>query len=189
MKINYLGIVAAFACFASLSLSWITLTMTAYGAPIKMQFTVYLWQIHGIINGVSANTSLSVWFGGSALLMMMAAGVCCLAGVLLASRKGRVLLLAAWILALSALVVFGAGFLSSNYANSDLEPQSVMNLFPQNTFEISVGTAMQYGYNFAWFLSYGFWVALGSTILAFAAAVVPSLKSKKPTSDSELTAT
>ena len=39
---------------------------------------------------------------------------------------------------------------------------------------------MQYGYDFVWFLSYGFWVAFGAAILSFVGAVAPSLVSKKP---------
>jgi hypothetical protein len=169
MKINYFGVVAAVLAFASLVLSWYTVTMTAVGASIKMDFTVYLYQIQGTVNGVSATAFPNIWFVWGALALMVITAVGCLAGSVLAGRKGQLLLLMAGILALLAMVAFGGGLLNSNYANEDLEPASAMGLFPANAFGITVDNAMQYGYNFVWSLSYGFWLA----------AVAPSLLAKK----------
>ena len=54
MKINYLGLVAAILAIAGLALPWFTFTMTALYDNINADFTVYLYQIQGTINGVSA---------------------------------------------------------------------------------------------------------------------------------------
>ncbi len=179
MKVNYFGIIAAVLALASLALPWFSVTMTAYGEPIKMQFTSYLWQIQGTVNGVSATAFPNVWFVWGALALTVVVAVACLAGSFFAGRKGLLLLLVAGILALLAMVVFGAGLLSSNYANADSEPASVMGLFSSNAFGITVDSAMQYSYDFVWYLSYGFWLAIGAAIMGFVAAAAPSLMSKK----------
>lgn len=164
---------------ASLALSWLSVSMTAYGASLNMQFTAYLYQIHGTVNGVSANAFPNVWFVWGALVLMVVVAVGSFAGSFLAGRRGLLLLLTAGILALLAMVVFGAGLLSSSYANSDSEPASVMGLFSSNAFGVTANNAMQYGYDFVWYLSYGFWLAIGAAIMAFVGTAAPALMAKK----------
>jgi hypothetical protein len=79
----------------------------------------------------------------------------------------------------STPIVFEAGLLNSNYGNSDLESANVMGLFPSSAFSIITDTAMQYSYDFIWWLSYGFWLTIVSAIMAFVAALLSSLISKK----------
>jgi hypothetical protein len=182
LKVNYFGIAAAVLALVSLALSWFSVTMTAYGASINMQFTAFLYQIHGTVNGVSASAFPNVWFVWGALVLMMAVAAGCFAGSFLAGRKELLLLLTTGILALLALLVFGAGLLSSNYANSNFEPASVMGLFSSNAFGLTANNAMQYGYDFVWYFSYGFWLAIGAAIMAFVGTAAPALMAKKTVS-------
>jgi len=181
VKLNYFGIVAAALAFASLALSWLTVSSTAFDESVKMEFTAYLYQIQGTVNDVSASTFANVWFVVVALGLMGVTAAGCLAGSALAGRRGKLLLLVAGISALLAMVVFGAGLLNSDYANTDLEPGSAMALFPTNTFApITIDIAMEKVYDFAWGLGYGFWLSIGAAIVAFIGAVAPTLLAKKP---------
>jgi hypothetical protein len=103
-----------------------------------------------------------------------------LAGSVLAGRKGQVLLLVAGVMALLSMTIFGAGLLMSNYVDMSNEPAAVMGFFPTDAFQITADTAMQSSYHTEWLLSYGFWLTIGAAIMAFVAAVVPSLSKKQP---------
>jgi hypothetical protein len=182
LKLNYVGVVAAVLAFVSLLLPWFTVTMTSVDEPIKMDFTVYLYQIQGTVNGVSATSFANVWFVWGALALVVFTAIICLAGSILSGRKGQVLLLIAGIFALLSAVVFGAGLLNSSYSNTDSEPAAIMGLFPSNAFAVTAESAMQNSYDFVWWLSYGFWLTIVSAIIAFVGAVMPSLVSKKTAS-------
>lgn len=180
MKLNYFGLVAAVLAFVSLALSWFTVTATSLDGSITMSYTAYLYMVQGTVNGMSASVFPYVWFVLAALALILITAVACLAGSFLAGRRGKLLLLAAGILALLALVVFGAGLFNSDFANPALEPQTIMNLFPKGSFgQITADIAAQNDYNLGWDMSYGFWLAIGSAIFAFVAAVAPSLMAKK----------
>ena len=177
LRINYFGILAAVLAFASLGFPWFFVTATSYDQSIHMSYTAYLYQIQGSVNGIPATAFPNIWFVMSALVLIIVTAVCCLAGSFQVGRRGQLLLLAAGIVALLSIVVFGAGLLNSDYANSSLEPGAIMNLFPSGTFgQTTVDVAMQNGYNFSWYLSIGFWLAIGVAIMAFVGTVAPSLK-------------
>jgi hypothetical protein len=176
LKLNYIGVVASVLAFVSLLLPWFTVTMTSVDESIKMDFTAYLYQIQGTVNGVSASSFANVWFVWGALSLIALTAFSCLAGSILTGRKGQILLLMAGIFALLSAVVFGAGLLNSSYAN---EPASVRGLFSSNAFPITTETAMENSYDLTWWLSFGFWLTIVGAIMAFVGAVVPSLFSKK----------
>jgi hypothetical protein len=183
LKLNYVGVVAAVLAFVGLLLPWFTVTLTSVDGAINMDFSVYLYQIQGTVNGVSATSFANVWFVWGALALIIITAICCLVGSFFTGRKGQVLLLMAGIFALLSAVVFGAGLLNSSYSNTDTEPASVMGLFPSNAFApITADTAMQNSYDIAWWLSYGFWLTIVGAIMAFVGAVTPSLLSKKTAS-------
>lgn len=186
MKINYLALVAAILAIAGLALPWFTFTMTAPYDNINAAFTVYLYQIQGTINGVSATAFANVWFVFGGLALAAVTVVCCFAGAFLAGRKGQVLLLLAGIVALLSMVAFGGGLLMSDYIRTALEPGAVMAFFPNNALGITTDTAMNAFYNnIEWWLGYGFWVTIGTAILAFVAAVAPSLSKKAAAKSTE----
>jgi hypothetical protein len=183
LKLNIVGVVAAVLVIVSLLLPWFSVTMTSVDGAINMDFSAYLYQIQGTVNGVSATSFANIWFVWGALALIIITTVCCLAGSFLTGRKGQVLLLMAGIFALLSAVVFGAGLLGSSFSDTESEPASVMGLFPSNAFApITADTAMQNSYDFVWWLSYGFWLTLVGAITAFVGAVAPSLLSKKTAS-------
>ena len=145
-----------------------------------MQYAAYLYQISGTVNGISQSVTANIWFVWGALAMVLVAAVGCLAGSLLTGSRGQLLVLMAGLLSLLSLVVFGAGLLNSDFVNLDLEPGYVMNLFAPNVFGISAQAANEFAYHYEWFLSYGFWLALTSAVLAFISTVTHTLTRKKP---------
>ncbi len=179
-KINYLAIVAAVLAFAALVLPWFAVTMTApyTEPPTNMEYTVYLYQVAGTVNGTSLTTTANVWFVWGALALVLVAAICSLAGSVFATKKGQLLILAAGIMALLSMVVFGAGLLNSQYVDVNTEPQAVLSLFPAGAFGLSAAVIEDY-YHFSWTLSFGFWLALVSAILCFASLVTHSLERKK----------
>ncbi len=179
MKANFVGLVAGSTAIVALALSWLTVSSTAVFEDITMDFTVYLYQVQGIINGTSATTFPNIWFTLGALALITLTALLCFAGSLLSNRKGKLLLLLAGISAILTVIVFGVGLLNSDYANPHLEPAAAMNLFEANAFGITADEAMQSSYDFVWWLGYGFWLALVTAVIAFVAAVAPSLRKKK----------
>lgn len=193
MKVNYFGIVAAVLAFTSLALAWLNVTGTFTGTvngvhqSIGMSFTAYLYQIQGTVNGVSSTASLtSLWFALATLALVVTVGVICLVGSFLAGRRGLLLLIVAGVLGLLSVIVFGVGLLNSNFAASNMEPKSVISLFPANAFApltpVVIQNALQYSWDFKffWSFSFGFWVALAASVIAFISAATPSLLAKKP---------
>jgi hypothetical protein len=178
LKANFTGLVAGLTAIMALALSWVTVSSTAVFEDITMDFTVYLYQVQGTINGTSASVFPNVWFTLGALALITLTALLCFTGSLIADRKGQLLLLLAGIAAILAVVIFGAGLLNSDYANPRLEPAAAMNLFEANTFGITADEAMESSYDFVWWLGYGFWLALATAVIAFVATVVPSIKKK-----------
>lgn len=178
MKLNYFGLAAGILAIASLLLPWFTVNMTASFEEITMDFTAYLYQVQGTVNSISATVFPNVWFVLGALGLVIITVIFSFAGGLLIGRKGQILLLAAGITALLSMVMFGGGLLMSDYASTDLEPAAVMNLFQPNAFGITADAAMEKSYDFVWWLSFGFWLTIVAGILAFVAAVAPSLSKK-----------
>ena len=179
MKANFVGLAAGLTAIIALALPWLTVSSTAVIEDITMDFTVYLYQVQGIINGTSATTFPNVWFTLAALALITLTTLLCFTGSLLSNRKGQLLLLLAGIAAILTVVVFGVGLLNSDYANPHLEPAAAMNLFEANAFGITAEEAMESSYDFVWGLGYAFWLALATAVIAFVAAVVPSLSKKK----------
>jgi hypothetical protein len=174
IKINYLSVVAAALAFFAIALPWLTVGSSSdwVTPPITMEFTAYLFQVAGTVNGIHQTVMPNVWFLWGALVMVLASAVACLSGTLLAGRKGQVLVLVSGLMALLSLVVFGAGLLNSDFVVTDLEPGYIMRLFPPNAFGITAEAAMEYGYDYSWFLGVGFWMALGSSVVAFISTVL-----------------
>jgi hypothetical protein len=174
MKLNYLSLFSALLAISGLILPWLTVTSNAnyVDPPIAMAYTAYLHQLTGTINGISQTVTPTVWFLWSALILIILSSLGCSIGSLLIGRKGQILILVSGITALLSIVVFGAGLLNSNFVVTDLEPGYVMNLFPPNTLGLTAEYAMQYGYEYSWYLGYGFWVTLVSAVLAFISLVI-----------------
>jgi hypothetical protein len=179
LKVNFVGLVAGVTALVALALPWLTVSSTAVFDDITMVFTVYLYQVQGTINATSATTFPNVWFTLGALALIILTAVFSFAGSLIANRKSQPLLLLAGITGILTVVVFGIGLLNSDYANTHLEPAAVMNLFEANAFGITADQAMESSYDFVWWLGYGFWLALVTALIAFVAAVAPSLAKKK----------
>jgi hypothetical protein len=178
MKVNFLALSAGITAIVALASPWLTVSSTAVSDNITMTFTVYLYQVQGTINATSATTFPNVWFTLVALALITLTAALCFTGNFTAKRKSQLLLVVAGLTGILTVVVFGAGLLNSDYANTHLEPAAAMNLFEANTFGITVEQAMQSTYQFVWWLGYGFWFGLAAAVIAFVAAVAPSLIKK-----------
>ena len=180
MKINYFGIVAVVLALASLASSWFSITANSVDQSSHMSFTAYLYQIQGSVNGIPATAFPAIWFVMAALALTIVAAFGCLTGSFLLGRKGQLLLLMAGISALLSTVVFGAGLLNSEYANSAVEPGAIMKLFASHAFgQTTAEVAMQRAYDVTWSLSNGFWMAIVTAIMAFVGALALLLIAKK----------
>ena len=181
MKTNFVGLVAGLLAIAGLALPLFTVNSTSAINSTNMDFTVYLYQIQGTVNGVSATAFPGVWFVYGALALVSVSVICCFVGSFLVGRKGQLVLLVAGIMALMSMVTFSSGLLMSDYAVAESEPAAVMGFFQSNAFGITADQAMEISYSFVWSLGYGFWLTIVAAIVAFVGAVAPSLSKKAAT--------
>jgi len=166
-KINYLAVIAGIAALASLALPWFVGGFDTI--DVHMEFTAYLFQIGGIVNNVSQNTFVSVWFGWAAIAFLTIGAVNSFAGSLIVGKKGRLLILSAGIFAILSMAVFGAGLVNSDFVSSDLNPRYTISYFP-NSFNLTDAQIDDW-YDSSWSINYGFWLALSAGIIAFASLI------------------
>jgi hypothetical protein len=173
MRLNYLAIIAGIIALISLAFPWFIGGFNA--SDVKMQFTASLYQITGVVNNVTQTVTIAVWFGVTATAFLIIAAICAFSGSFVAGKKGQLLILAAGILALMSMVVFGAGIANSNFAVMDLNPRYTLSYFPNN-FGLTADQIDNNWYNYSWSLSFGFWLALAAGIIAFASLITHNMK-------------
>jgi hypothetical protein len=175
-KINFIAIIAGILALASLALPWFVGGFNS--SDVNMEFTAYLYQIAGVVNSVSQTVTVAVWFGLVAVAFLLIAAVSSFVGSFVVGKKGQLLILAAGILALMSMVVFGAGILNSNFVVEELNPRYTLSYFPNN-FGLTADQIDNGWYDYSWSLSIGFWLALGSAIVAFVSLVTHNMQKVK----------
>ncbi len=168
VKINYIAVVSGILAIISLALPWFNGAFK--GITYDMQFTASLYQISGVVNGISETTFVNIWFGLVAVVFLLITVVSSFVGSMIAGKKGQLLILSAGILALMSMVVFGAGMLNSDFAKEELNPAYTLSYFP-DSFGLTTQQIDADWYTYSWSLNFGFWTALAAGIIAFASLV------------------
>lgn len=164
LKLNYIGIIAAIIAFISLALPWWTMAMSAeaMGVKINADVSVYPHIATASAMGQSQTVAMDLWFGSVALALILMAGVLGIVGSLLVGKNGKIILVAAGILALLSIVIFAVGLQGELSESAPVSGFPVVGLFSSGSYSL-MGTSMDY----SCYLSFGFWLALIATILAF----------------------
>ena len=161
MKPNILGLIGGVIAFISLVLPWwsMTLSASALGMSYSASVSIYPYQATTSIMGFSSTVSVNLWYGWAALALIIVGGILSIVGSLL--TKGRIVILVGGLLALLSIVIFAVGLqteLSQPLATGF--PQA--GLFSSGSFN---GIA-----SYVTYLSFGFWIALVSTIIILVAS-------------------
>jgi hypothetical protein len=164
LKVNYVGIIGGIIAFVSLVLPWWTLSMstTLAGTSYSVDVSVYPYQATATALGVSQSVAISIWYGWVALALIIIGGVLGIAGSVTA--LGKKLLIGGGALALLAIIIFAAGLQNELSATAVISGAPVAGLFSSGSYNF-FGTSMDY----STYLSFGFWIALVSAIIMFAA--------------------
>jgi hypothetical protein len=164
LKANYIGIIGAIIAFISLALPWWTMSMsaTAEGTSYSVDVSVYPYQATATALGVSQSVAISIWYGSVALALVIISGVLGIVGSVTA--LGKKLLIGGGVLALLAIIIFAAGLQNELSATAVIPDVPVVGLFSSGSYNF-LGISM----NYSTYLSFGFWIALVSAIIMFAA--------------------
>jgi hypothetical protein len=164
LKANYVGIIGGTIAFVSLALPWWAMSMSATvgGTSYSVDVSVYPYQATATALGVSQSVAISIWYGWVALVLVIIGGVLGIVGSVTA--LGKKLLIGGGALALLAIIIFAAGLQNELSATSVISNAPVVGLFSGGSYNF-LGTSM----NYSTYLSFGFWIALVSAIIMFAA--------------------
>jgi hypothetical protein len=178
LKINYFYIATGAVAIASILLPWFNIELWTKNLSSTMNFSAYLYQLSGNVEGVTKTIFLFVWFNATALVLMTATALTCFFVSAKPTRK-RALMVLPFALALISITVFAYGLVSSNFAVESLNPGYTISQFPQGAFAISAEQSMQNSYDYSWNAGYGFWLAIATAIVTM---VFPLLSRKQNTS-------
>ncbi len=168
--------VAGIVAVASLLLPWFSMELWTKNLDTTMNFTAYLYQITGNVEGVTRSVFLVLWFTAGALVLMAGTAVTCMIAVLSHGRRGRMLLLSSFAFALLSTFIFALGLVTSNFAVENLNPGYTISQFPEGSFGISAEQSMQKSYDYSWAAGYGFWLALVVAVLSLVSAMISRKK-------------
>jgi hypothetical protein len=164
LKVNYIGIVAGIVAFISLALPWWTMSASAeaMGITVSSDVLIYPHQATASTMGMSATVAMDLWFGQVALPLIVIAGIAAIVGSLIMGKTGKMILTVAGILALLSTIVFAAGL------QGELSKAPPVSGFPEvGLFSSGSWSFMGASFNYSTYLSFGFWLALIASIIAF----------------------
>jgi hypothetical protein len=171
-KFNYLALAAGIFALASLFLPWFVGEFNLTTTGTKVEFTAYLYQIIGTVNGTSQTAALSIWFGLTVVAFGVIAAVSAFTGSFIGGKKGKLLIYITGILSILSIVIFFVGLVTSKFIGSNGFVYA-LSYFSNNLgltnaqvnshldFVFSIGT-----------IGYGAWLALIAGIIAFAAIIM-----------------
>lgn len=151
MKLNPLGLASAIMAFVSLALPWWVLTVESYS------LSIYPWGWIG--SGITVYRGQELSFIYIALAFIVIGGVLGVIGSFRVGKNGKRLLIISGIVAVLSLIIFASG-LNSFLVRTFVKVKSLFYSGPFNG-----------GWSASAYLSFGFWLALVTAILAFIAYV------------------
>jgi len=165
LKINYIGIIACIIAFITLALPWWTMkaSVEAMETTISVDLSVYLHQAKVSAMGISATTTMDLWFGWAALALIVVAGAAGIVGSLIVGKTGKIILIVTGILALLSIIIFAAGLQGELSKAPPATGFPEIGLFSSGSFNLMGGISMGYSS----YLTFGFWLALVAAIIAF----------------------
>ena len=165
MKINYIGIVAGIIAFISLLLPWWVMSMSAetIGIEVSNDVSVYPHQATTSTMGMSATVAMELWYGQAALVLIVIAGIAAIVGSLIIGKTGKMILIVAGILGVLSIIIFAAGLQGELSKAPPVSGYPSVDLFSSGSSSGFSGMRIYYSS----YLTFGFWLALVATILAF----------------------
>jgi len=163
LKPNFVGIAGGVLAFISLLpfLPWWTMTLSAAGSSIDLSLYLYRATAMGI-----TVPGLVSWYCWVALALVVVGGILGIVGSV--TKYGKKLISGGASLALLSIIIFAVGLLLelSQLATTPILGTTIKGVSLFSSGSITVGEVTL---NFTTYLSYGFWLALVSAIVMFAA--------------------
>lgn len=146
--------------FISLVLPWWSMTLT--GGSYSGSLSIYPYQATVSSMGLSYTVNVNLWYAWTALALIIVGGLIGIAGSLL--TNGRPLILVGGLLVLLSIVIFAVGL------QNELSQPSVAGLRAYTGGTSLFSSSSFDAVNYVTYLSIGFWIALVSAIIMFAAS-------------------
>jgi len=138
------------------------MTAEAMGMSMSAYVSIYPYQATASAMGASATVTMELWFGWAAFALIIIAGIAGIVGSLIVGKNGKIILTIAGILALLSIMIFAIGLQNELSKAPPVSGFPEVGLFSSSSYSF-MGASMDY----STYLTFGFWLALITAIIAF----------------------